>query len=358
MKNWKRFIIASALLAAASAQAATLSLTDGSMIKGDLEKVHNGVYYFKTGFAGVLEVPQAQVATLDSEAPIAVRTETGEVFQGSVLTGSDGSMTVVSTAGTVRTGIASVKSAWQPGAKDPIAAAKEAELNGQLRKWSYKAGVDLSGSNGNSKNFGSALHFEAKLEGPQDRLLMYTQYRYKETTGTKSEDEQKAGTKYTSFFLGRWGWFVRQEIERDTFEGIDFRSTTAGGLTRRFIDQDRVKLEGSAGLSYRYDAYSILPDGSDPDPSSEGYPGLDFGLDYMWKFADWGKLVTKLSLVPSVADLGDYLLEHESGVEIPLETSDAWVLRFGLSNKYNSNPGADRSKTDTSYFTRLILSWN
>jgi putative salt-induced outer membrane protein YdiY len=350
-KDRIRYTLAALALFATGAQAATLSLTDGSMIKGSLEKVHDGVYHFKTGFAGVLEIPQAQVAALDSEDAIAVRTETGEVFQGSIVTGPDGKMTVASSGGAVRTGLSSVKSAWQPGARDPIQVAHEAELAGKMRKWSYTAGVDISGSDGNSENFGSALHFEAKLEGPEDRLLMYASYKYKETDGLRSEDEQKGGIKYTNFFSGKWGWFVREEIERDSFEGIDFRSTTAAGITRRFITEDRMTLEGSAGISYRFEAYS------DDALTDEGFPGLDLALDYNWQFADWGKLVTHVSFVPSIDDLGDFLIEHESGIDVPLGTSDAWVLRFGLSNQYNSSPSAGREKLDTSYFTRLILNW-
>ncbi len=351
MKYYKQIVLTTLLFVGLNVQAATLSLTDGSVIKGDLEKVHDGKVYFKTGFAGVLEIPQAQIAGLNSETPVVIHTESGEVFQGSVVTAPNGAMTVSSSGGSVKTNISTVKSAWKPDGRDPIVLAREAEMEGKMRKWAYTAGVDISGSDGNSENFGSALHFEAKLEGPEDRLLMYGSYKYKETSGIRSEDEQKGGIKYTNFFSEKWGWFVREEIERDSFEGIDFRSTTAAGVTRRWIDEKRQSLETSAGFSYRFEGYS------DPLASDEGFAGLDLALDYMWQFADWGKLVTHLSFLPSIEDFGDHLIEHESGVDIPLGTSDAWVLRFGLSNQYNSNPNGGREKMDTTYFTRLILNW-
>lgn len=352
MKYYKQILLTALLFVGLSVQAATLSLTDGSVIKGDLEKVHDGKVYFKTGFAGVLEIPQAQIAGLNSETPVAIHTESGEVFEGSVVTAPSGAMTVSSSGGSVKTNISTVKSAWKPDGRDPIVLAREAEMEGKLRKWAYTAGVDISGSDGNSENFGSALHFEAKLEGPEDRLLMYASYKYKETSGIRSEDEQKGGIKYTNFFSEKLGWYVREEIERDSFEGIDFRSTTGAGLSRRWIKEERKSLETSAGFSYRFEGYS------DPLLSDEGFAGLDFALDYMWQFADWGKLVTHFSFLPSVDDFGDHLIEHESGVDIPLGTADAWVLRFGLSNQYNSNPNSGREKMDTTYFTRLILNWD
>jgi len=359
MKNWKLLLTTLAACMAVSAQAATLSLKDGSMIKGSLEKIYDGKVHFKTDFAGVLQIPQEKVAGLDSETPVAIHAGTDEVFQGTVVTAPNGDMTVASSAGAAKTNLASVKSAWKPGGEDPIVVASR-------RSWAYTAGVDLSGKVGNSENLGTALHFQAKLEGPEDRLLMYANYRYRESevieNGVKvmraSEDEQKGGIKYTNFLSGKWGWFVREELERDTFENIAFRSTTAVGVTRRFLDEKRHKLEGSAGFSYRFESYtSVDRDGNLVNLEDEGFPGLDFALDHMWQFADWGKVITHISFVPSVDDFGDFLIDHESGVDIPLDTADAWVLRFGLSNQYNSSPNSGREKLDTTYFARLILNW-
>ena len=351
MKYYRILAISALLLAGLQVQGATLILTDGSRLEGELQKIHNGTFYFKTAFAGVLEIPQDKVGSLQSDAAVALRTESGEVFQGPVQSEAGGAVVVESSGGTVRTDVGSLVSGWQPGDKDPVVAAREAELEGQLRKWSYTAGVDISGKDGNSENFASSIQAEAKLEGPHDRFVVYGSYIYKETDKVRSEDEQKGGMRYTNFFTDKWGWFLREELERDTFEGIDFRSTTAGGVTYKFIQEERLSLEGSAGISYRYESYS------DAGVEDDGFPGLDFGLNLGWQFADWGKLVTKLSYIPSFDDFGDYLVEHESGVDVPLGTSDAWVMRFGVSNQYNSHPGGSREKLDTSYFARLILTW-
>lgn len=339
------------VLAAMGIEGATLELTDGSRISGELEKIHEGTFYFRTNFAGVIEVPKEQVRGLVSEEAVSLRTASGEVFQGPVRA-EDGVVEVTSAAGTVRTGLDTVVSGWESGQRDPITAAREAELEGQLRRWTYVAGIDVSGSNGNSEDFASSIQGEAKLEGPSDRLRLYGSYKYKETDGVRSEDEQKGGVAYTNFFTEKWGWYVREELERDTFEGIEFRSTSAAGLTYRFIKEERLDLEGSLGLSYRYESY--LDTGKD----SDGYPGLDASLRLGWQFADWGKLGSFVRYTPSFDDFGQYLLEHESGVDIPLGASDNWVMRFGVSNAYNSEPSGNREKLDTSYFARLILQWD
>lgn len=349
----KRQILAgmAVLLLALTGEAATLVLKDGSSIAGELEKIHEGTVYFRTSFAGVIEVPLDQVSGLDSLEAVNVRTAEGEVFQGPVRT-EGGELEVASAAGTVRTGLDTVVAGWETGGRDPIVAAREAELEGQLRKWTYMAGVDISGSDGNSDDFASSIVAEAKLEGPSDRLSLYGSYKYKETDGVRAEDEQIGGIKYTNFFTEKWGWYVREELERDTFEGIDFRTTTAAGLTYRFIKRERLSLEGSAGITYRYESFT------DAGVESDGSPGLDLGLDLNWQFADWGRLVSSLSYTPSFDDFGQYLIQHESAVDIPLAKSDKWFLRFGISNDYNSEPSGGRKELDTSYFARLLLLWD
>jgi len=336
----------------AGVKAATLTLKDGSSLEGDLQKIHEGTLFFETAFAGVLEIPQELVDQLQSEEPVAVRTRSGEVFEGPVQAGTGEVMMIQSRSGEVSTSMSEVASAWGAGERDPVAVAREAEMEAQVRKWSFQASVDISGSDGNSDDFFSALGAQAKLEGPHDTLLLYGAYRYKEAEGVKTEDEQMAGIRYTNFFTDTLGWFVRQELERDIFEGIDFRSTTGAGLTYRFIKEERLTLNGSAGVSYRYESYT------DANVDSDGFPGLDFGLNLGWQFADWGRLTSQLAYLPSIDDFGDFLLEHESGIDIPLGTTDKWVMRFGVSNNYNSEPSGGREKLDTEYFARLILNWD
>jgi len=255
----------------------------------------------------------------------------------------------------MKASVGEVVAAWREGDSDPVVMAREEELKGQIRKWNYEVGVDISSSDGNTEKFSSGISAKATLEGPNDELVLYGQYKYTKANGIRSEDEQKAGMRYTNYFTEKLGWFVRSELERDKFEQIEFRSTNAVGLSYRWLKEENMNLETSAGVSYRYEDYFGTL--ANPNPASESYPGLDFGLDYYWKFAKWGELNTQLSFVPSVEDFADYLVEHISAVDIPLAQSDKWKLRIGLSNQYNSNPDAGREELDTSYFIRLLMNW-
>lgn len=348
--GFKTMLLSVLLVAAQWGHAAELTLTDGSRIVGTLESIEEGVVTLKPAWGEAIRIPQEAVVSVVNEVPASYRLSTGEVLNGAIRATAAG-LVIRSASAEVPVAVGGIEAAWLAGQEDPAAVAERSALEAQLRRWSYQVGFDMSGSSGNAENLGSSINAQAKLEGPHDRLLLYGNYTYKETDGLRSADEQKGGMRYTNFFGEHYGWFVREELERDTFEGVDFRSTTALGLSYRFIKRERLSLEGSAGISYRYDSYA------DAGAEDADFPGLDFGADLAWQFADWGKLVTKVSYIPSFEDVADYLLEQETGIDVPLGTSDAWVMRFGLSNQYNSRPSGDRKELDTTWFARLLLNW-
>ena len=63
-----------------------------------------------------------------------------------------------------------------------------------------------------------------------------------------------------------------------------------------------------------------------------------------------------LTYVPAVDDFSNYRVVHDSGIEIPIGSSENWKLRLGILNEYQSETPADE-KLDTSYYTRMIYSW-
>lgn len=343
------WLLVSGMMAVA-AGAATVETDNGSRLVGVITKIHDGTVHIKPDFSDEIRIPLSRVVRIESDESVSIRTRAGDVQSGVVRTPREGTVEVSSPTGTITAPIGEIASAWQPGSQDPIIVAEQAALSSQIRRWSYQAGADISGRSGNSQNLTSSVHLRATLEGPRDRLEFYGSYTYAETDGRRGADEIKAGSRFTSYFTEKIGWFVRTELERDTFEGIDFRSTNAAGLSYRFIREKHMELEGSAGISYRYEDYIA--------GGSEDFPGLDFGLRFRWRFADWGRLNSVVSYVPSVENFNEYLLEQDTGIEIPLATSDFWRMRIGLNNKYNNRPDPGRKSLDTAYYVRLILSWD
>lgn len=83
--------------------------------------------------------------------------------------------------------------------------------------------------------------------------------------------------------------------------------------------------------------------------------GLDFGLAHQLQL-DNAVLNNRLSYVPTFEGFSNYVVTHESTLELPL-LSTPWKLRLGVANDYNSQPGKAVCRLDRTCFTRLVLNW-
>jgi hypothetical protein len=324
-----------------SLSADVIQTGDGSRIVGKITKIDGGVIYITTSYAGDLSVKQDQITAIETETPLAVRLASGTRMDGVVST-SHGALQITGSDGTITTAVAKVAASWQAGGKDPAVAALE-------RHWKYEASVDINGTNGNKSQLGTSMGFAAKLTTPADSLGFLTSYNRQVTDGAKSADQFKAGVDYTNNMSADSSWFIRDEGGFDRIMGIKFFETAAAGLGYNLLNSAHEELTGRAGLAYRYDGYN------NPLTPSVNAAALDFELANHLKFATW-ELVTNLTVVPTMSDLSNVDIVHDSYYQIPL-SNPAWKLRMGISNSYQGKPPAGIKKIDTSYFTRLVLDW-
>ena len=116
------------------------------------------------------------------------------------------------------------------------------------------------------------------------------------------------------------------------------------------INEDHQSLVVRSGVGYRYTSFS---NGNE----NESSPTLDFGLAHTYKYKDAFSMENDISYVPSFDDFGNYRVVHDSGIEIPVGSGDQWKIRMGVKNEYHSQPAVEK-KLDTTYYTRMIYSWD
>lgn len=338
-------------LAVATLFAAAANLTSADVVEtksgarliGKVTAINGDAITLSTDYAGSITIKQGEVASLQTDEPLFVRLSGGTVMAGTVTPTADGKIQVSGADGVITTTVDKVAATWAPGATDPAVKALET-------KWVYEASADITGKTGNSEQFGSAISARAKRIGPSDVLQFYTAYNYQKSDGETSDDKFKAGLDYANNFSGRKSWYVRNEAGFDRVKDIELYNIAAAGLGYDFIKRDRQILTGRAGISFRYEGYE--------NPATEDLKslGLDFGLHHEYTFNS-SRLVNDLTYVPAFEDFGNYRITHESYYEIPLAHPN-WKLRLGISNDYNSQPGAGVEKLDTTYFTRFVLNWD
>lgn len=339
----KGFFIALAATGALSQVSADVVETkNGSHLVGKVLKIDESVVWLKTDYAGEIKVKQSDVTSVATDTPLVVRLASGTVLQGTLSSPGDGAIVINGPDGTLNTRVEKVATTWAPGATDPAIVALQ-------RSWTYEATVDVTGKTGNKEQLGTAFAARATMKTPTDTLQFYSAYDRQVSDGAKSADQFKAGMDYQNNFSGKKSWYVRDEGGFDRIKDINLYNIAGLGLGYDFIKKPKHTLTVRAGLSYRYEGYK---NPATPDVSAAG---LDFGLNHQFDTETWS-LVNRISYVPLIKELGNFRLLHESFFEIPMADPD-WKLRLGVSNDYNSRPGAGIGKLDTTYFSRLVLSW-
>jgi len=314
---------------------------NGSRLVGTVTGIGGGSVTLSTDYAGALTIKQSDVVAITTDAPVAVRLASGTRIDGKV-SGTAGALTVTGTDGTISTSVDKVAASWAAGGKDPAIAALE-------RGWAYEAAVDVSGKTGNKEQLGTGFSFRATLAGSQDTLQFYSAYDRQVSDGVKSADQFKAGLDYANNFSGQKSWYVRDETGFDRVKDIELYNVAAAGLGYDFLKAAKQALTGRAGLSFRYAGYK------NPRTEDVKSAGMDFGLTHKLQMEN-AILRNGITYVPAFDDVAVYVITHESSLELPL-LSTQWKLRMGVANDYNSKPGRSVERLDTTYFTRLVLSW-
>jgi putative salt-induced outer membrane protein YdiY len=346
MKNQKILSAIYAIAALASGAAAladTVGTKDGSTIQGKIIRVSGGVLEIETTFAGVLKIPQANVASMSTDSPVFVRYEGGNTIQGAVSTAAGGEVRVAGPGAWGTGSVGQVAAVWVNPSDSPETKAAEAAK----RAWAYEASVDVLGTTGNTHSSSAAVGFGATLSSPQDKLSFYAAYARAVQDGKTSTDNAKGGVDYAAFFTDRNSWYVREEIGTDRIKDLSFYSNTAAGLGYSVIKEPKHELTFRSGLAYRYEDYKVM------DKLST--PALDLAILHNYTLEHW-RIANKLVFLPSLQDFSNYRIQHDSFIEMPLAASQ-WKIRIGLSNDYVSIPQPGKEKLDTTYYTKFLLNW-
>ncbi len=334
-----------ALLAAAfgvaNLSADVVETKSGARIVGKVSKIEGGSVVVSTDYAGAITIKQSEVTAITTDAPVAVRLASGTRIDGKISSNA-GALQIAGADGVIATTVDKVAASWAAAGKDPAVAALE-------RGWAYEAAVDIAGKTGNKDQLATGFSFRATLAGAKDTLQFYTAYDRQVSDGVKSADQFKAGIDYANNFSGAKSWYVRNEGGFDRVKDIELYDVAAVGFGYDMIKKPKQTFTSRAGFSFRYAGYK------NPITVDVKSAGLDFGFAHRLQLAN-SVLVNRLSYVPTFEDFTNFVLTHESSLELPLLSSQ-WKLRLGVATDYNSQPGKGVSRLDTTYFTRLVLSW-
>ncbi len=327
---------------------------DGSVLLGKIRSVSNNKLTLATDFAGRLEISMSNVKNFTTEEEVIVRLNNGDTLKARIEQAEEDTLQVKSTSTEFEMRPEEVQTVWMVGERDPAVIAAEEAAQSMQRKWTYEVGADTRGNRGNSKRNSMAGVVEAKLAGPHDELILYGSYEYVKNRGRVSANETIFGIEFTNYFSGKLGWFIRSELEQDEFENIALRSTSSGGLSYRFIKNPTMEWTARGGMGYRFESFDEVDPGEE---SSVDGISINTGTKFSWQFAEWGKMKTEVTALAPANNFNDVTISQDTALEFPLAISDSWKLQIGIKNDYDNEPDNDLKKLDTTYYSRLLMSF-
>ncbi len=343
---WLKLVLVLACLALAeAAQGDTLELKGGDRLSGVIESISTNTVVITNAYVGRITIDRHAVVRIVTEHSVRIALANGDRLAGAINTSPEGVVTIEASYGRLQlTNAAAVTAVWLPGAPDPT------QLSQPGYDWKHSLAFDLAGRNGNSKaiQFGGAA--DAIMSGPDTDLKFYAKGAYGKTDNNVSDNRALGGVDFERRFDRVQSWYTRDEIQRDDVQGIRFRNTLAGGYGYYLFKQEGRDLRLRLGVGHTYTSYT------DPLQVDESSLSLDSGLHYREQLGAHAVWLTDVTFQPAVDDFANYFATHESKLSIPLKVPRL-SQEFGLSNQYESQPGADKQKLDTTYFTRTRLTW-
>ena len=150
--------------------------------------------------------------------------------------------------------------------------------------------------------------------------------------------------------------FAAFRYEQDEFSGFDSQATISGGIGRKFIENERTKFVGTAGLGYKIletsdveDDFGVVIERGDieSDPIARGT------LDFEHAFTETTKLVNEF-----IVESGSSNTYAENATSLQVKMNSKLALSVGFTVRHNSEPPDGFVSTDKLTTINLVYEIN
>ena len=329
------------LFLASACLADTVTMKDGTFLKGRIERIAAGVLEMRVPVLGEANLQHLQLTQVESFSTAeAVLVSSGGVVSRGEASAAGGR--VASRGGSETSPMDAALELWRDPSLRPAETASH-------RQWVTQADVDVSGRSGVVVGSGFSAGLSAKGVTRANTVIAGVRLVRADAGNQTSADDLHLTVSYETNPTDVVFWYVRSDSGYDNARLIDFFSVNAAGWGFRLHTDARGKLDARLGLAHRYERYAS------PSQATLAAPSADVGLIFSRELG-WATWDTSLNFVPSFQASGDYYIRHESSLNI-LRSAGPLSLRLGVSNDFRSQPLPTQVKTDTAYFLRTTYVW-
>ena len=211
--------------------------------------------------------------------------------------------------------------------------------------WSGGVEFGLNGTEGNTEVIKIRLGANVLRRTEGNVFSADLVYGLARQMGITAENKALFNVRDEMFFReGPWGCFAGGQVEYDEFRDFDFRVAGHTGLAYQFLRSNDTFLRGRVGAGAskelgREDARWI-PEGL-----------LGFDLDH--RINKRQRIVATADIYPDLGRMERFRIRARAAWECALDDNNCLILRIGIQDRYDTNPGLAK-RNDLDYFTTLL----
>ncbi|MGV6813617.1 MAG: DUF481 domain-containing protein [Phycisphaerales bacterium] len=208
--------------------------------------------------------------------------------------------------------------------------------------WDWSVDIGISGASGNNENFSGRAALGGQRNTSKYETSLKLSYIYGTSDGQANTSRGEIRLHNDWLTDGKWRYFADAGYEYDEFQAWQHRFSAAGGLGYEFINDDKQKLIGRAGLGASYETGKQADEKLIPE-------GL-LGLDWEYKLSQNTTLTASTTYYPSFDDFGEFRWNNNAGISVVLDEETGMTMNAGLEHRHDSDPGSGIKPNDINYY--------
>lgn len=211
--------------------------------------------------------------------------------------------------------------------------------------WSGRIELGLNGSQGNTERLSgrTVASFQRKTKAELFDLSFSHVVRASDDEIDQNEFNARARQSWL-FPDDPLGLFVEARLEINEFRRYDALVRVTSGLTYEFINEEQFRLLGrmGGGVSREFNS-----------PDEAWTPNANLAIDLTRTFKGGHRFNLFAEYIPDIHDPADFTAELRSSLELKLDETTNWRVRFGIVNRYDSDADPDEPN-DLDYFVTIV----
>lgn len=327
------------LILSTTAKADTLTMKDGSVLKGAIIRQEKNILKFKTAYAGTINIQWHQIKTLQSDNPVTIMLDTDELISTRLINNDNGISQIKKEGEDRKTAFKTENVAFiNP---DPW------RLN-QGYRMTARANISLKSQHGNTIKDEFDLDGELRFRSLQDRYVFEGQLENDSNRDKTTADNWLLNGTYDYFVTKKRYYGIGLSFERDKFTDLDLRTVLGPHIGQQFYESNAINLGVDVGLVKVYEDHIEADD--------DDYLAMNWNVNYdQYFFEDFTQFYHRQKGLWDWEKSKKITLNSWTGFRFPLRSGV--VASAEIEWEHDSKPKPTIHKSDTTYRLKLGYKW-